>query len=327
MEHLIKSEIVKLLIENSTGYISGEEMSRQVGCSRAAIWKHIEELRQAGYEIEARPRHGYRLKYRPDRLAPEEIHPHLQTERFGREMEYICFTPSTQIIAHKRAKDGAPEGTVVVAEEQAEGRGRMGRVWYSPPKTGIWMSLILRPPIPLAEASHLTILASVGVREAIQKETGLDVQIKWPNDLLINGKKVCGILTELRGEYDQIHYVITGIGMNVNVSESDFPVELRKIGTSLAIETGRTIHRASLLATILKELEQTYFIYLQEGFSAIREKWEQGAAMLGKIITARTAQGSVTGVAERINEQGALLIRTSTGIVPVYSAEIDLPEN
>lgn len=327
MEHFIRNEIVKLLIENRSGYVSGEEMSRQVGCSRAAIWKHIEELRQAGYEIEARPRHGYRLKYRPDRIAPEEIHPHLQTERFGKEIDYVYSTPSTQIIAHKRAKDGAPEGTVVVAEEQVEGRGRMGKVWYSPPQTGIWMSLILRPPIPLVDASHLTLLASVGIREAIQKETGLNIQIKWPNDLLVNNKKVCGILTELRGEHDQIHYVIIGIGMNVNVNETEFPAELRDIGTSLAIETGRFIHRASLLATILKELEQTYFIYLQEGFPTIREKWVQGAGMLGEIITARTAQGSITGVAERINEQGALLVRTSSGIVPVYSAEIDLHNN
>lgn len=324
MEHFIRNEIVRLLIENRAGYVSGEEMSRQVGCSRAAIWKHIEELRQAGYEIEARPRHGYRLKYRPDRIAPEEIHPHLQTERFGQEIDYVYSTPSTQIIAHKRAKDGVPEGTVVVAEEQVEGRGRMGKFWYSPPQTGIWMSLILRPPIPLVDASHLTLVASVGVREAIQKETGLNIQIKWPNDLLVDGKKVCGILTELRGEHDQIHYVIIGIGMNVNVNESEFPEELRDIGTSLAIEAGRMIHRASLMATILKELEQIYFTYLQEGFSVIRQKWECGAGMLGEVITARTAQGPVTGVAERINEQGALLVRTSSGIVPVYSAEIDL---
>ncbi len=327
MEHFIRNKIVKLLIENSTGYLSGEEMSRQVGCSRAAVWKHIEELRQAGYEIEARPRHGYRLKYRPDRIAPEEIHPHLQTKRFGQEIDYVYSTPSTQIIAHKLAKEGAPEGTIVVAEEQIKGRGRMGKVWYSPPQTGIWMSLILRPSIPLVNASHLTLLASVGVREALQKETGLNVQIKWPNDLLIGRKKVCGILTELRGEHDQIHYVIIGLGMNVNVNKSDFPMELREIGTSLAIETGRTIHRASLLATILEELEQTYFTYLQEGFTTIRERWEQGAGMLGEIITARTAQGPVTGVAERVNEQGALLIQTSAGTVPVYSAEIDLHNN
>ncbi|MGA8943871.1 MAG: biotin--[acetyl-CoA-carboxylase] ligase [Thermoactinomyces sp.] len=324
MERFIRSKIVKLLIENSGVYLSGEEMSRQVGCSRAAIWKHIEELREAGYEIEARPRYGYRLKYRPDRIAPEEIHPHLHTERFGQQIEYVYSTPSTQILAHKLAKDGAPEGTVVVAEEQVEGRGRMGRFWYSPPETGIWMSLILRPPIPLVDASHLTLLASVAVRAAIEKETGLKIRIKWPNDLLIDGKKVCGILTELRGEHDQIHYVIMGIGMNVNVNESDFPIELRKTGTSLAMESGRIIHRASLVASILGELEQTYFTYLQEGFSTIRERWEQGAGMLGEIITARTAQGSVTGIAERINEQGALLIRTSSGTVPVYSAEIDL---
>lgn len=323
MEHSIRNEIVRLFIENPTGYLSGEEISRRVGCSRAAIWKHIEELRKQGYEIEAKPRHGYRLKYRPDRIAPEEIHPHLETEQFGRQIRYVDSTPSTQNIAHQWAKEGAPEGAVVIAEEQVQGRGRMGKAWHSPPRTGIWMSLILRPPILLAEASQLTLLASVGIQEAISKETGLSAKIKWPNDILVQGKKVCGILTEIRGEHDQVHYVIVGIGMNVNTEAKDFPEELKNVGTSLAIETGRKVHRAFLVATILKELEQTYFHYLQEGFSPIRRKWEQIAGMLGHVVTARSMQSTITGLAEHINEQGALLIRTSSGIVPVYSAEIE----
>jgi BirA family biotin operon repressor/biotin-[acetyl-CoA-carboxylase] ligase len=323
LEKSIRNELISVLIHSQDEFISGEEISRRVGCSRAAIWKHIEELRHEGYEIEARPRSGYRLIYRPDRIAPEEILPYLNTRVFGREIRYEHTTPSTQTIAHQWAREGAPEGALVLAEEQRQGRGRMGRVWHSPPRTGIWMSLILRPPIPLPEASHLTLLASVGVREGIYRTTGLPIQIKWPNDLLIHGKKVCGILTELRGEQDRIHYVILGIGINVNAEVNKWPAELKNIATSLANEKGEKIHRPPLVAAILEELEQTYDRYLREGFAFIREKWEATAGMLGRTITARTTQGSVTGVAERLNEQGALLIRTPKGIVPVYSAEVE----
>jgi len=312
-----------MFMEKQGQTLSGEEISRRLGCSRAAVWKHIEELRQEGYEIEARPRSGYRLVHRPDRVAPEEIAVHLTTETLGREIRYLPSTPSTQLIAHQWARDGATEGALVVADEQVSGRGRMGRNWHSPPKSGIWMSLILRPTIPLAHAPHLTLLASVAVHEAIQQATGLPISIKWPNDLLIGGRKVCGILTELRGEQDQIHYVIMGIGINVNGRESDFPPELKPIATSLAREKGEPIHRASLIAGILKELESYYHLYLREGFGPIRAKWEQKAGMLGQMIVARTAQGTVTGVAQSLNEQGALLLETDQGVVPVYSAEID----
>lgn len=311
-------------MENQEQTWSGEEISRRLGCSRAAVWKHIEELRQEGYEIEARPRSGYRLIYRPDRLAPEEISIHLKTETFGREIRYLFSTPSTQIEAHQWAREGAQEGALVVAEEQRNGRGRMGKNWHSPPKSGIWMSLILRPKIPLSHAPQLTLLVSVAVQEALMEETALPISIKWPNDLLLNGKKVCGILTELRGEQDQIHYVIVGIGMNVNMEKEDFPSQLQTIATSLSLEKGEQIHRASLLATILKKLECYYHLYLQEGFGPIQAKWEQKAGMLGKKITARTLQGTYLGVARSLNEHGALLLETEQGIVPVYSADIEV---
>ncbi|MFC7442097.1 biotin--[acetyl-CoA-carboxylase] ligase [Laceyella putida] len=323
MGQSIRNELIRVLIASDATFLSGEEISRKVGVSRAAIWKHIEELRQEGYEIEARPRHGYRLVYRPDRVAPEEIYPHLQTVAFGREIRYLVQTDSTQIVAHQWAREGAPEGAIVIAEEQHQGRGRMGRVWHSPPQTGIWMSVILRPPIPLSHAPHLTLLASVAVRRALAKLTELPVKIKWPNDLLINGKKVCGILTELRGEQDQIHYVIVGMGINVNAQVADWPDWLKEVGTSLRHELGRPIHRASLLAEILAELEQSYQGYLERGFAPIREEWQQMAGILGEQITARTSQGSYTGIAEQLNEHGALLLRTEQGVVPVYSAEIE----
>ncbi len=326
MHSSIRDELLKVLIQNQPHFLSGEEISRKVGCSRAAIWKHIEELRHQGYEIEARPRNGYRLVYRPDRVAPEELAPHLQTKTFGRHIRYEHSTPSTQILAHQWAREGAPEGAVVIAEEQVQGKGRLGRSWHSPPGTGVWMSLILRPPISLTEASQFTLLASVGVQQGIKRVTGLPVQIKWPNDLLIRGKKVCGILTELRGEQDRVYYLIIGIGINVNTTSEHLPEQLKGIATSLAMESGGNIHRATLIAAILEELENVYQDYLNSGFGVIKTKWEQAAGMLGKTITARTPQGSITGVAEKLNENGALLVRTNEGIIPVYSADIDWKE-
>ncbi|SFJ59238.1 biotin--[acetyl-CoA-carboxylase] ligase [Thermoflavimicrobium dichotomicum] len=320
----IRDRLLSLLIQYQPQFVSGEEISRELGCSRAAVWKHIEELRQEGYEIEARPRSGYRLLYRPDRVAPEEIAYHLHTKKFGREIRYQEVVASTQILAHQWAREGAVEGSLVVAEEQTEGRGRLGRSWYSPPRSGVWMSLILRPPILLTEASHLTLLASLGVKQGIERVTGLPIQIKWPNDLLVHGKKICGILTELRGEQDQIHYVILGMGINVNTPEKNWPEELRAIATSLAIELGGPVHRASLIAAILEELEEVYDHYLQSGFSKIKAKWEQSSGIIGKQIVARTPQGVITGIAEHLNDQGALIIRTDRGLVSVHSADVSL---
>ncbi|TCS93363.1 biotin--[acetyl-CoA-carboxylase] ligase [Hazenella coriacea] len=319
----IRNELIAVLLQNQTQFLSGEEISQKVGVSRTAIWKHIEELRNEGYEIEAKPRSGYRLVYRPDRVAPEEIIPHLHTQQFGKEIRYEFQTTSTQIAAHQWAKEGAKEGALVVAEEQRSGRGRLGRSWHSPPHTGIWMSLILRPKIPLAHAPHMTLLASIGVSKGIQRVTGLPIQIKWPNDLLINGKKVCGILCELRGEQDRIHYLVTGIGINVNTMETDLPPELKPIATSLAMELGSSVHRASLIAVILEELELIYTQYLAEGFSVVRTEWEKAAGMLGQMIKARTTQGELSGKALSLNENGALLLQTEQGVVPIYSAEIE----
>ncbi|TCP69102.1 biotin--[acetyl-CoA-carboxylase] ligase [Baia soyae] len=324
MPQSIRDEILAVLLDRQPNYLSGEELSHKVGVSRAAIWKHMEELRAGGYEIEAKPRSGYRLVYRPDRVAPEEIYSHLQTKRFGREIQYQNHTPSTQIIAHQWAKEDAPEGAVVIADEQGDGKGRLGRVWHSPPRTGIWMSLILRPPIALQSASHLTILTSVGIKRGIERVTGLDIQIKWPNDLLIVGKKVCGVLTEIRGEQDCIHYAIIGIGMNVNTKKQDFPKEILDIATSLTIELGGDIHRATLIAAVLEELEECYERYLQEGFQTIQQEWESSAYKMNQMITVRTPQGNHTGILKGLYDTGALKLQVDQGTIAIYSAEIDI---
>ncbi|OYD09969.1 biotin--[acetyl-CoA-carboxylase] ligase [Paludifilum halophilum] len=316
--------MLSLLLEREDAFLSGEEISRRLNCSRTAIWKHIKELRKEGYQIEARPKSGYRLVYRPDRVAPEELKPHLRTRSFGRRMQYQECVPSTQLLAHEWAKEGAEEGSLVITEEQTDGKGRMNRIWHSPPHSGIWMSLVLRPPIPVTEAPQLTLMASVAVTRTLRRETGLDVTIKWPNDLLVGGKKICGILTELRGEQDRVQYVVLGIGINVNVTPDFLPKELESIATSLAIEGGRTFQRPLLIAAILKELEEVYEGYLDHGFEPIRILWEEAAGMLGRIITAQTPEGPRRGEAVGLASSGALLLKTEEGTLPVYSSDIQI---
>ena len=283
----------------------------------------MEDLRREGYQIEARQRSGYKLVCRPDRILQEEISCNLSTRAFGRALRTLKTVDSTQKIAHQWAREGAPEGAAVIAEEQTAGRGRLGRSWHSPPGSGIWMSLILRPPIPIARAPQLTLMASVGITRALIHETGLPVRIKWPNDLLIRGKKVCGILTELRGEQDRVHYVVLGAGINVNIDEGTWPPDLRDRVTSLSAEAGRAFRRSSLIAAILEALEQTYEAYLKQGFPAIRTEWERLSGILGRPVTARNPDGDVSGIARGLNGDGALLLETEEGLTPVYSAEID----
>jgi BirA family biotin operon repressor/biotin-[acetyl-CoA-carboxylase] ligase len=323
MGQALRHELLAVLLKGGTEFLSGEEISRLIGVSRAAIWKHIEELRSEGYEIEARSRRGYRLIYRPDRVAAEEIYNELTTDSFGRHIRYEPVSKSTQILAHQWARAGAEEGSLVIVDEQQEGKGRLGRIWHSPPQTGIWMSLILRPSIPLQQASHLTLLASVGVSMGIRKMTNLPISIKWPNDLLLHRKKICGILTELRGDQDQIDYVILGMGINVNQTREHFPPELRETATSLAIESGQQYARANLIAHIMKELEHYYHLYLREGFNPIREKWESLSDLIGQTITAKTPQETVIGVAERLRSDGSLLVRRGEEVITLYSADIN----
>lgn len=323
MPSKVRNEMLAVLIQEQNQYVSSAEISEKLGVSRAAVWKQMEELRRQGYQIEAKPKQGYKLLFRPDRVAPEEIFPHLETNWIGREIRYVASTPSTQGIAHQWAKDGALEGSFVIAEEQTAGKGRLGRSWHSPPYTGIWMSGIFRPKIPLCDAPQLTLLASVAVCEALQLSTELPIGIKWPNDLYVGGKKVCGILTELRGDQDQVYYAVMGIGINVNLSVEMLPYNLQEKATSLQIESGAPVHRANLVALIWKCLENLYTIYQKKGFLPIRLLWESHANMLDTKITANTPAGMIEGVAIGVNEHGALLLETDAGMREVYSAEIE----
>ncbi|MCQ6277894.1 biotin--[acetyl-CoA-carboxylase] ligase [Bacillus sp. EB600] len=325
----MQTEIRKQLLDAFTNaddtYLSGQFLADLIGCSRTAVWKHMEELRKDGFQLEAVRRKGYRIVSTPEAITADEIRLGLHTKFIGQNIQYEEAVESTQKVAQRLANENVPEGTVVIAEEQLSGKGRLGRQWHSPKYTGIWMSLILRPNIPLPKAPQLTLLTAVAVVQAIEDLTGLAAEIKWPNDILINGKKLTGILTELQAEADQIHSVIIGIGINVNQQLQDFPSELHPIATSLSIETGGKISRASLIRSIFTKFENLYMSYLDEGFLPIKLLWESYAVSIGKHIKARTLTTVIEGKALGITEEGVLQIEDKFGkIHHVYSADIEI---
>ncbi|WP_408006506.1 biotin--[acetyl-CoA-carboxylase] ligase [Pseudalkalibacillus sp. A8] len=311
------------LLSDSGDYKSGQKLSEKLGCSRTAVWKHIEELRKEGYVVEAVQKKGYRITTRPNNLLPGEIKHQLDTEKLGQEIHYEESVSSTQEIAHQHALNDAPEGTIIIADEQISGRGRLGRSWHSPKGSGVWMSVILRPNIPPQKAPQLTLLAAVSVVQGIEQVTGVDAVIKWPNDILIDGKKAVGILTELQAEADRVNSVIIGIGINVNTAA--FPDEISNIATSLKIASGNEIERANLVRSILEKMEKLYNLYLEHGFSPIKLLWEGSAASLGKRVRVRTITGELFGKAQGITEEGVLLVEDDLGTLHrVYSADIEL---
>jgi BirA family transcriptional regulator, biotin operon repressor / biotin---[acetyl-CoA-carboxylase] ligase len=282
-------------------------------------------LRKEGFELEAVRRKGYRIVKTPEKITADELRLGLKTNFIGKSVHYEESVESTQKIAHRLAYDNAPEGTVIIAEEQMAGRGRMDRKWHSPKYTGIWMSIILRPSIPLPKAPQLTLLAAVAIVQTIEDLTGLLPEIKWPNDILIRGKKVTGILTELEAEADRINSIIIGIGMNVNQTKEDFPSELQEIATSLFLEKGEKVSRSDLIKGIFMNLEKLYILYLEKGFLPIKLLWEGYAISIGRKITARTLSNSIIGTAQGITDDGVLIMVDEQGKTHhVYSADIEL---
>lgn len=321
----LRKELLDAFTNAGDSYLSGQHIAELLGCTRTAVWKHIEELRKEGFELEAVRRKGYRIVKTPETITADELRLGLKTNFIGKNIHYEESVESTQKIAHRLTYEDAPEGTVVIAEEQLSGRGRMNRKWHSPKYTGIWMSIILRPNIPLPKAPQLTLLAAVAIVQAIEDITGVLPEIKWPNDILINGKKVTGILTELEAEADRINSIIIGIGMNVNQTIEDFPPDLENIATSLFIEKGEKVSRADVIKGIFMNLEKLYLLYLEEGFLPIKLLWESYAISIGRKITARTLTHSIVGKAQGITEDGVLIIEDDNGkIHQVYSADIEI---
>jgi BirA family transcriptional regulator, biotin operon repressor / biotin---[acetyl-CoA-carboxylase] ligase len=296
------------------GSVSGAELSQKLHVTRAAIWAHIEELRQLGYDIEAGPHFGYRLVSAPDALHADDLLARLgKMKVVGRDIRVFQETTSTNDIAEKLARDGVKEGAVVFAESQTRGRGRLGRKWISPAQKGLWFSVLLRPDLRPQETTRLTVVSATALARAVHSETGLNPEIKWPNDILIHGRKVAGILTELSAELDHVKYVILGIGVDVNLSAAEFPAELRKTATSLRIETGRAVSRAGLAVAILRELDQDYARLAIGDFAAVADEWEQRCTTLGRDVAIHVGNRQIRGRAESLDDDGALLLRTEHG--------------
>lgn len=307
------AKILAALRANPDG-VSGAELAEQLAISRAAVWSRIEELRQAGYDIEAGPHFGYRLVSTPDALHADDLLARLGGARIiGRDIQVFEETTSTNDVVEKLARDGVREGVVVFAESQTKGRGRLGRAWMSPTHKGLWFSILLRPELRPQAATQLTIASATALRRAVKLVTGVTAEIKWPNDLLINGKKVAGILTEMSAEPDRVRHIIVGIGVDVNQEANEFPAELRKIATSLRIESGEMVSRAELATAILQELEKDYARVCGRKFAALADEWEAGCGTIGKDVSVQMGVQQVRGRAEALDDDGALLVRTEHG--------------
>ncbi len=310
----LDARILKALREAGDGSVSGAELSQQLGVSRAAVWARIEELRSLGYEIEASPHLGYRFLNAPDLLHADDLLSRLgETRVIGRDIRVFESTTSTNDVIEKLAHDGVKEGVVVFAESQTRGRGRLGRQWMSPAGKGLWFSVLLRPNLSPQATTQLTVASATALRRALTAQTGLRPDIKWPNDILLNGKKVCGILTELSAEVDRVKYVILGIGVDVNLNTADFPADLRDVATSLKAELGKALSRADLAVEILRQLDADYAKVIDGGFAAIADEWEEHCSTIGRQVTIRAGERQIRGRAESLGEDGALLVRTEHG--------------
>lgn len=310
----IDTKILTALRSTSEGGVAGTELSQALGISRAAVWARIQELRLLGYEIEASPHLGYRLLSVPDVLHADDLLSGLgQTKIIGRDIRVFEETTSTNDVIEKLARDNVKEGVVVFAESQTKGRGRLGRKWMSPPRKGLWFSVLLRPAMRPATVTQLTIAACTALFRAIRLQTGLTPEIKWPNDILIRGKKVAGILTELSAELDKVKYVILGIGVDVNLGAGEFPPELRKLATSLKIESGQRQDRAGLAIKIMRELDHDYEQICEGQFETVANEWEEHCTTLGHNVVIHIGDRTVQGSAESLDTDGALLVRTQHG--------------
>ncbi|KEI11561.1 biotin--acetyl-CoA-carboxylase ligase [Clostridium novyi B str. ATCC 27606] len=321
----MKEEIISLLKENKDNFISGEKISEKFGITRAAIWKYMKAIKNEGYKIESVSRKGYKLISSPDLLTFQEINPYLTTNYIGKNIMYFNTIDSTNNKAKELGAKGILEGTVVISEEQTGGRGRLGRQWVSPKFKGIWMSVILRPNIEPMEASKITQIAAAAVCSVI-KELGIDVYIKWPNDIVLNNKKICGILTEMSGEINKINYIVLGIGINVNIDEEDLPEYIKDIATSIKIETGLNIQRKELIAKIFNKFEILYDEFINEGtIKKSIEICKGNSALLGKEVKIIRKSTEVFAKALTIAEDGELIVEYNDGKVEkIVSGEVSI---
>lgn len=319
----MKTEILKLLRE-SGDYISGQELCSLFGVSRTAVWKVINQLKEEGYGIEAVQNKGYRLRLNPDVLSYSELKSRIRNNWAGSEIYYYEETGSTNIDAKRLGEEGAAHGTIVVADKQNAGRGRRGRVWQSPAGKDIYFTILLRPSFEPDKASGLTLVMALSVAQAVERKCSLKAGIKWPNDVVLNGKKICGILTEMNMETDYIQHVVIGVGINVNLDE--MPEEISQTATSILWESGEKTARAELLQEVLARFEENYGMYEKElDLSYMREEYNSHLVNVGKQVKVLDPKGEFEGIARGINASGELLIETPDGkVAEVYAGEVSV---
>lgn len=314
----MKERILEYL-KKEDEYLSGDEIAARLGISRQGLWKHIQDLKDIGYDIVAVPHLGYRLESSPDRLFALEIAHGLNTRFIAKKIHYFDYLASTMDMAMQLGMQAAPNGTLVLAESQTKGRGRLGRGWFSPKYKGIYLSLILRPKISPSASPILTLLSAVSICETIKKIVGLDAQIKWPNDVLICNKKVAGILTEMNAEVDKINFVVIGIGLNVNNDKKSLIAQ----STSLKEQAAQPISRVLLLQEFLRRIEQYYCIWEDKGVQHIIDKWRNFSLTLGRRVKVYCQNKHIEGQAVDIDTDGALLIRKDSGLMQkVFSGDV-----
>jgi BirA family transcriptional regulator, biotin operon repressor / biotin---[acetyl-CoA-carboxylase] ligase len=314
-----------LQILKEEGSISGVRLGEQLHISRTAVWKHITELRKLGFRIDSSPGLGYTYVHGTTLVVPDEISVNLKTRVMGRSIVYKQQVSSTQDIAERYARRGSPEGTVIIAESQSKGRGRMGRVWNSPFAEGIYWSVILRPDLKPVNIIQIPLVVGVGLVKAIIELTGLPAKIKWPNDIQIGGKKVAGILTETNCELDKVNYVIPGIGVNVNTRISNLPVELRTAATSLYEEKGEPVSRTDLVRLFLIHFEKYYFEFINHGLPPVLKQWRLHNNTIGAAVRVFDDKTELKGEAVDLDEDGFLLIKDGKGVIhKIISGDVSL---
>ncbi len=320
-----KSDLLALLREGKS-YISGQELSDRFGVSRTAVWKAVKSLRDDGYEIEAVSNKGYRLISSPDVMSESEMASRLRTVYVARELHYYDRVDSTNVVLRRMAEE-APEGTLAVADMQEAGRGRRGRGWISPPGINIYMSLLLKPEMDPSDAPMITLLMALAVADAVIDVTGLDARIKWPNDVVTGGRKICGILTEMDMESDYIRDVIVGVGINVNqTDESAFPEEIRNTATSLRMSGGSAVCRSELVAAVMNLFEGYYEEFRHSGdLRGIKDEYEKLLVSMGLEVRVLDPKGEYSGTSRGINDRGELLVELSDGTLrEVYAGEVSV---
>lgn len=303
--------LLALLSDNALNVVSGAKIAKEIGVTRFTVWRWVERLRALGVKVKGHPRSGYQLERVPDVLVPQLLKRRLAGTMFGRRIHHYFKADSTNSIAMRMGQEGEPHGAIFIAEEQTAGRGRAGRAWHSEKSSGIYISVLLRPELSPARAPLLTLLAGLAARDAVAEQTGLSPDVRWPNDLLLGGRKFCGILTEMHAEPERIRHVVIGIGLNVN--HAQFPAELQPIATSLRIETGRVQSRLELLIRLLRALDRYYNQFMTQGEARLILRFEQLSSFArGKRVRVSNGADSFTATTAGLDASGLLRVERDT---------------